>query len=598
MPTITPKYLGSINDNMHNNNSPVVMKRVIKVKISELAQWFQYSREKQGGRNPFKVSDSSLIQIHERIQRGKNESGFVLQEKNKIDEIKEILLGIHKTNKKIYLGSLVWNIRKIDTNKFDILSISKLDGSLPEYKLEIEVNKIYLTDSAHRHFGIVEAYKEYQKNSDSYPLFNENFEFLVEIYNLTADEEQNLFNELNSKQKKITAAKEKQLDNSTPLGKIKDEIIDYDMENERIFYNNIELNSNQNTRHTLMTMSVFVASIKEMFKNEINEVYANDTVNDTLKEDIVSYYCNFFGELKNTIIIKYISITGEEKNISPFENLYMKYIYIVENADFDNDEIYENKLEEARNTAKLINSKIREQDLITHNITIKALSRLGKLIRKMSNWKTVIEQIQQSLIIGYDGKFLQKTNSELFEAYPGNQEALVKFNEDGSLNMQVVSWKTNELFHYFTDKLELRKEPILFSDQDDFKKILTNNDSIKVSINNPTIIKFKHTFFIADNLYDEITTNDLSMNILAVDNWSKIKFTGKTSFKAIIKDYDEGYIDEVYDRGIRKATAIFEITLPAFENEAHLKHGLKIKVKSFNISFDNEIDYILSTFSE
>ncbi|MEV9530380.1 DNA sulfur modification protein DndB [Aliarcobacter butzleri] len=594
MPTISAKFLGLINENA-KDSSPVVMKRIIKVKASELAQWFQYSREKKGGRNPFKVLDSSIIQIHERVQRGKNESGFVLQEKTKIDDIKENLLGIHKTDKKTYLGSLVWNIRKIESNKFNLLQMTKLDGSLPEYILNMEINKIYLTDSAHRHFGIVEAYKEYQKNPTEYPLFNENFEFLVEIYNLTIDEEQNLFNELNSKQKKITAAKQKELDNSTPLGKIKDEIIDYDMEHERIFYNNIELNSNQNNRHTLMTMSVFVASIKEMFKNEIDEVYANDTVNDELKDEIVSYYCDFFSQLRDTIKIKYLSTTGEEKQISPFENLYMKYIYVVENADFDNDEIYENKLEEARNTAKIINSRIREQDLITHNITIKALSRLGKLIRKMSNWKIVIEQIQQSLIIGYDGKFLQKNNNELFEVFPGNQEALVKFNEDGTLNMQVVSWKVNELFNYLIKKLNIEKETNLFFEQDSFKSPLINNDKIIVSQSKQTTIKFKHTFFIADNLYDEITTNELTMSIMAVDGWSKIKFVGKTSIKAIVKDFDEGFIDEIYDKGIRKTTAIFEVTLPPFEDASRLKNGLRIKIKSFNISFDNEIEYILNT---
>lgn len=588
MPTITAKFLGLINDNAREN-SPVVMKRIIKVKASELAQWFQYSREKKGGRNPFKVLDSSIIQIHERVQRGKNESGFVLQEKTKIDDIKENLLGIHKTDKKTYLGSLVWNIRKIESNKFDLLKLEKLDGSLPEYLLNMEINKIYLTDSAHRHFGIVEAYKEYQRTPNEYPLFNENFEFLVEIYNLTIDEEQNLFNELNSKQKKITAAKQKELDNSTPLGKIKDEIIDYDMEHERIFYNNIELNSNQNIRHTLMTMSVFVASIKEMFKNEINEVYANDTVNDELKDEIVSYYCDFFSELRDTIKIKYLSNTGEEKQIAPFENLYMKYIYVVENADFDNDEIYENKLEEARNTAKLINSRIREQDLITHNITIKALSRLGKLIRKMSNWRIVIEQIQQSLIVGFDGKFLQKSNNELFEVFPGNQEALVKFNEDGSLNMQVVSSKVNELFNYLTKKLNIEKETNLFFDQDNFKESLTSGDKIKVSKQEQTVVKFKHTFFIADNMYKEITTNELYVSI-TMDGWSKIKFLGKTSIKAIMKDFDEGYIDEIYDRGIKKATAIFEVTLPPFE-DIRLKEVLKMKIKSFNISCDSEVEY-------
>lgn len=598
MPNINAQYLGSVNENVEDTKT-VVMKRIIKIKISELAQWFQFTREKKGGRHPFKIVESSIIQIHERIQRGKNESGFVLQEKNKIDDIKESLLGIHKTDNKVYLGSLVWNIRKSEKNTFKIMEFKEVGSDLPTYTLNMFVDKIYLTDSAHRHFAIVEAYKEYQSNPNLYPLFDENFEFSVEIYNLTSEEEQKLFNELNSKQKKITAAKEKELDNSTPIGKIKDEIIDYDMENERIFYNNIELNSNQNTRHTLMTMSVFVASIKEMFKNEINEVYIKDNVNVELKEEIVTYYCNFFSELKNTLKIKYLDNTGEEKYIYPFENLYMKYIYVVENADFDNDEIYENKLEEARNTAKLINSKIREQDLITHNITIKALSRLGKLIRKMSNWRIVIEQIQQSLIIAYDGKFLQKSNQELFEVYPGNQEPLVKFNEDGSLNMQVITSKVNDLYNYFINKLDLKKESKLFYNQNEFRNPLNDNSNIIVSKTKSTKITFKYSFFIADTLYDEITASDIVMNISAVDGWSKIKFIGKNSVKGILKDYDEGYIDEVYDTGIKKAYVIFEVELPIFQDEIKLKSGLKLKIKAPNISIiDNEIEYTFNTITE
>ncbi len=596
MPSITAKYLGTVNPNMDSTKS-VVEKNIIRVKASELSQWFQYNREKKGGRHPFKLSDSSIIQIHERVQRGKNESGFVLQEKNKVDEIRDTLLGIHKTDKKVYLGSLVWNIRKKERNTIKKIKVSENDNLPPEYELRMDVDNIYLTDSAHRHFGIVEAYNEYRKKPEDYPFFDENSEFSVEIYNLTSDEEQNLFNELNSKQKKITAAKQKELDNSTPLGKIKDEIIDYDMENERIFYNNIELNSNQNNRHTLMTMSVFVASIKEIFKQEIDEVYINSDVNDELKYEIVSYYCDFFSTLRDTIKIKYLSY-GIEKDIYPFENLYTKYIYVQENADFDDDESYESKLEEAREKAKFVNSEIRSQDLITHNIAIKALSRLGKFIRKMSNWETVIEQIQQSLIVANDGKFLQKTNEEILKVYPGNKEAIATINLDGSLNMQVVSWKVDDLFNYLVDKLSLRKEGKLYFNQNNFSESLDNTSFIKVSLSNITKVKFRYDFFIADKLFDEISSSDLAINIIALDNWSKIKFTGKNSIKARKKDYDEGYADEVYDKGIKKASAIFEIDLPPFENNEHLKEGLKVKIKVPNISIGSEVEFMLKTILE
>lgn len=46
MPSITAKYLGTVNPNMDSTKS-VVEKNIIKVKASELSQWFQYNREKK-----------------------------------------------------------------------------------------------------------------------------------------------------------------------------------------------------------------------------------------------------------------------------------------------------------------------------------------------------------------------------------------------------------------------------------------------------------------------------------------------------------------------------------------------------------------------
>jgi len=594
MPRLDVTYLGTINKDISETKS-VVQKYIAKITVEQLSQWFQYSRDKKGGRHPFKVSDASIIKIHERVQRGKNEYGFVLQDKTKIDDICSTLLKTHKEAKKVYLGSLVWNIRKDARNSIKRIKISEDDGLPPEYELRINVENIFLTDSAHRHFGIVEAYKTYKKEPSKYPDFDENFEFTVEIYNLADDEEQNLFNELNAKQKKITAAKQKELDNSTPLGKIKDSIIEYDSKNGKVFYNNIELNSNTNNGHTLMTMSVFVASIKEMFKSDINDVYKNDTINDELKEEIVKYYCDFFVTLQSNIQIKYTD-WEKEKEIYPFTNLYLKYIYPVENSEEYEDEALEKKLKEVRDIANRINKAIRDEDLIIHNVSIKALSRLGKLIRKMSNWQIVIEQLQQSLIVGYDGRFLQKTNTELLEPYKNNSEALARINEDGSLNMQVVSWKVTDLYNYYIDKLMLKKETELYSNQNSFTKKMLNNDALIVSKKRQTIIQFRYDFYIADTLFDEILLEDLTLSITPIDNWRKMKFTGKTkSFKAIKKDYDEGYIDEIYGNGIKKASIRFEVKLPPFESDSHLSSGLKIKIKTPNISIDSEKEFKFNT---
>lgn len=592
MPSIRVKYLGSVNENIDSSKT-IVEKHLVSVSASELSLWFQYTRDKKGGRHPFKLQDSSVIKIHERIQRGKNEAGFVLQEKSKVDNIKDTLLGLSDDCKKVYLGALVWNIRKKETNKIKKIKISEDDNLPPEYELKLDIDNIYLTDSAHRHLGIVEAYHEYQKDKSLYPLFNENYEFSVEIYNLSGADEQNLFNELNDKQKRITNTKRKQLDNTTPLGKIKDEIIDYDMEHDKIFYNNIELNSNQNIGYTLMTMSVFVSSIKEMFKSEINEVYQNGSINDELKEKIVEYYCEFFSTLRNNIEITYTSF-GKETNIHPFNNLHQEYISLIENSDFE-DDVLEDKLTEARNEARNLNKEIRTQDLIIHNVTIKALSRLGRLIRKMSNWKTVIEQIQQSLILGHSGRFFQLSNNLISEKYKRNKEAIASDNLDGSLNVQVVSWKIDDLYNILTNELKLQKIKKLYSGQDDFVRELENNSTLEVSIIETSKIQFRYDFYISNNLFDEILLENLSISITPLDNWPKMKFVGKKAFKAIRKEVDDGYIDEVYGTGIKKVSAYFEIKLPSFEDEAHITSGLKLKIKAFNLSIENEEEFILNT---
>lgn len=590
MPKITLPLLDIINNHL-DQNSTVVKKYIVKVTASELASWFQYEKNNKVGRHPFKVTSQSSIQISERIQRGKNENGYSLQEKSKVDDIKNTLLGIHETNKKVYLGSLVWNIRKKETNVLKSVTISEGIETPPEKELRITFDNIYLTDSAHRHFGIVEAYHEYRDDPSRYPNFNGDYEFTVEIYNLTNNDEQSLFNELNSKQKKITAARQKLLDNTTALGKIKDLIIDYDMENQRIFYNNIELNSNMNTQHTLMTMSVFVSSIKEMFQKEVEEVYISSDVNEDLKDEIVEFYCDFFNELKENIEVTYKEY-GEDKKIKPFENLYLQYIYPIENADYDDDEVLEKNLDEARMKAKNINTQFRKQDLTTHNITIKALSRVAKLIKRMSNWKLVIEQFQQDLILSNDGRFLQQTNNEIMSNYKNCTEAIAKVNLDGSLNIQVISSKVNDLYYYLCDKLNLKFKSnftkILYENQDE----IDFQNCIKISLTRETKFYIKYECIVADKLIEILSVENFKLSITPNDNWSKSKFTGSKVITAVTKDIDEGYEHQIYGNNLKRVIAKFEVTLPAYENINRIKDGLLFRIKSPYISlFEQEIDY-------
>jgi hypothetical protein len=105
MATIRVKLLGILNEEIDGNKT-LVQKYVACFKANELSQWFQHIREKKGGRTPFKLLDSSIIKTHERVQRGINQAGYVLQEKSKVDDIKDGLLGISKTSNKVYLGAL------------------------------------------------------------------------------------------------------------------------------------------------------------------------------------------------------------------------------------------------------------------------------------------------------------------------------------------------------------------------------------------------------------------------------------------------------------------------------------------------------------
>ena len=74
-----------------------------------------------------------------------------------------------------------------------------------------------------------------------------------------------------------------------------------------------------------------------------------------------------------------------------------------------------------------------------------------------------------------------------------------------------------------------------------------------------------------------------------------MKFICAKSFKAVKKEIDDGYVDEIYDSGIKKISAYFEITLPAFENNLHLQQGLKLKIKSFDLSIEIEEEFTIKT---
>ncbi len=568
MATITVDLLSELNKD--RDEKTLAKKYIIKITASQLSQYLKIEKD-SSKIYPYKIKSDSIIKIHSDIQRGKDRDGFYLQEKRKVDDIKNTLLGnTNDDTSKAFLGTLVWNIRNDGENTITTQTVLPDETSyLPKKTMTIETKAIYLTDSAHRHFAIVDANETYHLDTEKYPKYSESFEFPIEVYFLDEDDEKKLFHELNAKQKKISTTRQKYIDNITPYGQLKDLILEYDMGENKYFSNNIELisNTNQNSIY-LMTMSVFVACIKEMFpKNDLIELESKPT----LQFEFAKYFCDFFFKLSDTIVIS-ANLDGESKYIKPFENVYQEYLLNIE-------EIYNNKiensddeedvtiLEDTLNTNihneqdRLIQRKkdILQQDFITHNVTLKALSRLGRHIRYMSNWELVITQFQNILL---------EPNRDTFQAYKPLWKKLSR-NSNSDLSISVNNFNVNTIFDYFIQELKLTHNPEVSLIKENAKVYIT----IKLSFPNK----------IAKNLTNGMMKLTITNENQAFKNLKKVIIA-----KSLIDD--NNFISE-YQQGILRKKIIFEVELnneistcdnecifefPSFDNQK-FKYDYKIK---------------------
>lgn len=453
---ITLPLLGHLNSQFPKD-SPLRPKYIVKITAARLAQLLIYERKGKKKSDPFKISSSSLIKIDKEIQRGVDAQGFHLQQPTKVLDIAHTLLGKSDVGApRVYLGALIWNVRSGEFSR----SKRETEGRPAEWDLIIDTQDIFLTDSAHRHLGIVEAYRIYTSNPTEYPLFSPKFEFSVEVFNLDRIAEKELFNELNSKQKKITATKSKEMDVSSPIGALKDAIRQYDDESARLFDNNIEVSSNRNDQHTLMTMSVFVSSIDEMFtQEEIREARKDDE----LRGELAAYYCNFSYRLHDRLVVKCdINGDGVDEDVHPFSNLYTEIIKKAEDAwDRASPLLSDQKLEAAREGARERNRQLRRKDIANHNGTIKALYRLGGVIRLFKNWTMVIDLLQTELNLGLEGRFFQVTNKDLFSKASESDIPIASLNKDGTINLQVQDKNITKLYRYLRTKLHLDNLPVI-----------------------------------------------------------------------------------------------------------------------------------------
>lgn len=566
MTSITVDLLSELNKDL--NDKTLVKKYIIKIKASQLSQYLKIEKD-ISKLYPYKIKSDSVIKIHSDIQRGEDKDGFYLQEKRKVDDIKNTLLGKNKDSSKAFLGTLVWNVRDNGKNEIKMHTVVSDNPIVPPTKtITIETEAIYLTDSAHRHFAIVDANQTYHLDKDAYPDYSESFEFPVEVYFLNEDDEKKLFHELNSKQKKISTTRQKYIDNITPYGQLKDLILEYDISENKYFSNNIELisNTNQNSIY-LMTMSVFVACIKEMFPK--NDLLALED-RPTLQLEFSKYFCDFFFKLSDTIVIS-VNIDGEQKAIKPFENIYQEHLLSIEEeynnkieSSEDEEEIFilEDSLNTNINNAqnKFIQRKkdILQQDFITHNVTLKALSRLGRHIRYMSNWELVLTQFQNVLLEPSRDTF--QANKELHRK--------LKLNSEHPMSISVNNYNVNAIFNYFVSKLNLVQNEQVDITREDLKVY------IRISISFPNKI--------AKNLSN-------AMIKLSIDNSDSIFKNLRKNIIAKSLNDDNTFVSQ-YQQGIVRKKVLFELELnektqidnkcvfefPGFDNQK-VKYEYQIK---------------------
>jgi hypothetical protein len=585
---IETDLLGIVNENVQPN-SVLQRKYILRVTAEQLAQWLQFDRKSKAKSSPFRISSHSIIKIDEDIQRGRDASGFLLQNPKKIMEIASTLLNpTGEQVPRLYLGSLIWNVRPVPGRDFsDVFAVQKIEeiNKPTRWRLAFDTDAIFLTDSAHRHLGIVEAVRQYLASPGDYPAFNPKTEFSVELYTLVKAKEKELFSELNAKQKKISAAKQKQMDVSSPIGALKDAIMDYDRVAERFFENNVEVSSNQNT-HTLLTMSVFQYSIGEMFSpKDIRE----SRENDELRAEMSSYYVEFFYELARTIVVR-ADLGDGEREYHPFRNLYKSVIQpVVDASDPTKPQLFEEQLQIAIEKATWENKQLHKIDVVSQNSFIRALSRLGGYIRRMENWRDVITRLQTRLNIAQGGKMFQRENADLFKVNPELGVSVATLNEDGSINVQVQTKTINAVYDYLMDRLNLKRRFTVYHSTATEEPSVVEDGNIThfIPAETPSFSAVDVYFYLPKSI-SEWGENAVRLDIDGRAAWGAVTRKGKN--KGVISsacEPDFSYVDEAFE-DIGRWRATFEIQWPP--GNSFVPNTVEVVLKFWFPRFEDPFD--------
>jgi len=576
------KLCKHLNDKFDKAKISIVPKYLCVVTAEQINSWFKYSKIK--GKTPFKIQNDSLIKIDDDIQRGLiEETKTVSQEKSKIEEIKDTLLGKSGSiNAKAYLGSLIWNVRN-GNSKIEIFETGKKESSFKEYELSIECESIMLPDSAHRHLAICESVKDYIEKPDAYTAFDPKIEFPVELYHLNENQERELFLELNSKQKKVTRSRNLYVDRNSPIGFLKSRIMEMDEEQEKLFTNNIELNGNTNDKHTLVTMSVLVSSLDEMFgKTEIKKVKDNPNLADEMAE----YFLKFFYEIKNTVKIK-VDLDGRSQEINPYQNLYTEIVTKEECPD-TSEEALERFWKPKRDKAIQINKEIRKQDIITNNQFFKTLAFIGGIVREFEDPLEVVRLLQKR-IAAHQGRFFQKAN-ELITQSQEDDHQIATINADGSLNVQIMDWNLKLCKKLIIQELKLNFENsfLLYHEGNiiEIKDFITKKN-VLCSRGRETNLVLE--LLVCVGAKTEINAEETKLKIepeysdASPLEWVGGTFTGKNMLVPESITSVDGYSHETYGKNIKQYSIKYALKLKEFDIDGDREFVLKASVinKSF-----------------
>lgn len=568
--------------NTEEESSTVATKYLSVVTAEQVSTFLKYEWKKELGSNPLIIAADSLIQLDKEAQRGYADEykKNLLQQRSKVNDIAKTLLGSAEGNR-AFLGTLVWNIRPTNGS---IKLMETVEDGVKQSVIKINTDAIFLPDSAHRHFGISEAFRQYAKSPEEFENFNKNATFSLEVYNLNTDGEFELFRELNAKQKKISAAKQKAVDTVSPAGRLKGRILQIDqgeitvhydetktMGSSPFFNDNYEETSNQLNNHKLLTMSVFMAAIKEMFSRDDLAASKKD---DDLSQELAEYFVRYFYTLRDMIQIQ-TDVDGACISVRPFYNLYHEKLRDIVEGD-STDEALNKAVADATSFAK----QVRLNDKTNSNPVIKAFARLAKTIRFIPRWDTVLARIQTHGVEKQNGKLFQLSNSELIK------RGIAKKKDDNTINIPVQNKEVTAIYQYLTelaglDDLHPTSSMILGSE-----KVQTEKYVLPLNRDKPTVFEIEMTFGVGANV--DVAEDELYIRIDNDRDWSKGRLTSKkkrpTCQKLVRLDVEH----PVFGKGIHKYLASFKIELPSYELLEPKKFNSTLKIRY--VTLDGTID--------